>query len=395
MLFRSIGDFALENERPKVEELLQILYPALSSYLNFYNYGEKYNEYFDLYKYNKLTNRISERFISLAEEQVLKRDFLTEPTRAYVVDKLNKEDTFLYFMDAMGIEFLSYIQALCFEKKLEFKAQIARCNLPSITVLNKEFVEEFTKCGCVYSDVKDLDEIKHKGQMDYDYEKVKQPIHLAEEMSILDKVMTKIDNQLQQGSLDKVVLIADHGASRMAVISESENKWEMAEKGQHSGRCCLTSEVDDKPECSIEENDFWCLLNYDRFKGSRKENVEVHGGASLEEVLVPIIEITKHSQQIDCWVESEYKIITSSFKKKAMIKFYLSKIYEDVSILVDGKQYYKAKKETNKDYIYEVEMPDLKKTGIYSFDVLVNNSIIKKDLRFELKKEGANERKFF
>lgn len=45
--------------------------------------------------------------------------------------------------------------------------------------------------------------------------------------------------------------------------------------------------------CATEENGFWCLANYDRFKGGRKANVEVHGGASLEEVAVPIVEITK------------------------------------------------------------------------------------------------------
>ena len=34
------------------------------------------------------------------------------------------------------------------------------------------------------------------------------------------------------------------------------------------------------------------LSDYGRFKGSRKANVEVHGGASLEEVIVPIITLT-------------------------------------------------------------------------------------------------------
>lgn len=204
-----------------------------------------------------------------------------------------------------------------------------------------------------------------------------------------------VDSQLQQGSLEKVVLVADHGASRMAVIAESENNWEMAEKGQHSGRCCPISDIDDKPGCAIEENGFWCLLNYDRFKGSRKANVEVHGGASLEEVLVPIIEITKYSQAIQCRIEDDYKVITSSFKKKAKIKFYISKTFENVSILVDGKSYYQASREDGMDYIYEVEMPDVKKSGIHTFDVLVNNGIIAKDLSFELKKEGASERKFF
>ena len=37
------------------------------------------------------------------------------------------------------------------------------------------------------------------------------------------------------------------------------------------------------------KNGYTILADYGRFKGSRKANVEVHGGASLEEVLVPVI----------------------------------------------------------------------------------------------------------
>jgi hypothetical protein len=395
LIIKCIGDFSKEYCRTKMEQVLQSIYPALYSYLSPYNYGNKFNEYFDLYKYSKIVNEIDEKFAMLSEEQIAKHDFLMEPTRAFIIDKIDKKNTYLYFMDAMGVEFLSYIQGLCYKHHLEFSAQIGRCNLPSITIHNKEFIADFTNSGCQYSDVKDLDEIKHDDQLDYDYEKVKQPIHLAEELSILDKVIAKVDSQLQQGNLEKVVLASDHGASRMAVIAESENKWEMTEKGQHSGRCCPVTEIDEKPSCSIEENEFWCLLNYDRFKGSRKANVEVHGGASLEEVLVPIIEITKHNQTIECRIENDYKVITSSFKKKTKIKFYISKTFENVSILVDSKFYYSANKEMGKDYIYEVEMPDVKKSGIHTFDVLVDNGLITKGLSFELKKEGASERKFF
>ena len=57
----------------------------------------------------------------------------------------------------------------------------------------------------------------------------------------------------------------------------------------HSGRCCPISEFDEKPDCASKEQDYWVLANYDRFKGGRKANVEVHGGATLEEALVPII----------------------------------------------------------------------------------------------------------
>ena len=70
-------------------------------------------------------------------------------------------------------------------------------------------------------------------------------------------------------------MIADHGASRLAVINESETSVEVAEKGMHSGRCCPKADISEKPDSATEENGFWCLANYDRFKGGRKANVEV------------------------------------------------------------------------------------------------------------------------
>ena len=389
-IIKCIEGFAVENGRENLECALSKVYPALLGYLAPYNYG-KFNEYFDLYKYSKVTNRMSGRFIELAEEQVIKRQFLDEPHRAKLIDKMDKQKTHLYFMDAMGVEFLSYIQGLCYKRGLDFCAKIGCCNLPSITSQNNEFVQEFGSS----SNIKLLDELKHDGQFDYNYEKVKQPIHLVEELSILDRIMAKVDSELQQGNFEKIALVADHGTSRMAVIAESDNKWEMVEKGLHSGRCCPVSDIDTKPDCATEDNGFYCLLNYDRFKGSRKANVEVHGGASLEEVLVPIIEITKRNQTIECKLDNASKVVTSSFKKVGKVRIYISKALENVSILVDGKHYYYATLISGQQYLYEAEMPDVKKAGIHTFDVLVNESFIVKGLSFEMKKEGANERKFF
>lgn len=389
-IIKCIESFVKEHSREELDIALHQVYPALHEYLSYYNYGQ-FSEYFDLYKYSKVTNVMFDRFVELAEKEVEERRFLDMPHRAKLVDKMDKKNSHLYFVDAMGVEFLAYIQEQCFKRGLDFSAKIGCCNLPSITSQNKEFITDFKNCTII----KKLDELKHDGQFDYNYEKVKQPIHLAEELTIIDKIIAKVDSDLQHGNLEKAILIADHGASRMAVIAESENQWEMSEKGQHSGRCCLTSDIDIKPDCATEENGFYCLLNYDRFKGSRKANVEVHGGASLEEVLVPIIEITKRTQNIECKLDSKSKVVTSSFKKIAKIRVYISKTLSDVSILVDGKHYYAAQLLNGQQYIYEIELPDVKRAGIHTFDVFVGDSIIAKDLSFEMKKEGANERKFF
>lgn len=389
-IIKCIESFIKEHSRDELDIALHQVYPALHEYLSHYNYGQ-FSEYFDLYKYSKVINVMFDRFVELAEMEVEERRFLDMPHRAKLIDKMDKKNSHLYFVDALGVEFLAYIQEQCYKRGLDFSAKIGCCNLPSITSQNKEFIADFKS----YTIIKKLDELKHDGQFDYNYEKVKQPIHLAEELTIIDKIIAKVDSDLQHGNLEKAILIADHGASRMAVIAESENQWEMSEKGQHSGRCCPTSDIDIKPDCATEKNGFYCLLNYDRFKGSRKADVEVHGGASLEEVLVPIIEITKRTQNIECKLDSKSKVVTSSFKKIAKIRVYLSKTLSDVSILVDGKYYYTAQLLNGQQYIYEIELPDVKKAGIHTFNVIVGDSIIAKDLSFEMKKEGANERKFF
>lgn len=48
---------------------------------------------------------------------------------------------------------------------------------------------------------------------------------------------------LAGNKMSKIVLLTDHGASRLAVTYQSVNdKLTLEEKGKHSGRCCPASE---------------------------------------------------------------------------------------------------------------------------------------------------------
>lgn len=231
------------------------------------------------------------------------------------------------------------------------------------------------------------------GQKNYNYENTKSPIHIVEELRLISSWVEKIETELVSGGIDKVIMVSDHGASRLAVINESETSLEVSEKGLHSGRCCPKADVSVKPDCATEENGFWCLANYDRFKGGRKANVEVHGGASLEEVAVPIVEITKVGKAIECSVCADSKVVTVSFKKKAELRLFVAEDSENVAIAIGGK-IYQAEKTESKFY-YKIPLPDIKKVGNYDFEVHVNGNVIKRGLSFEVKKEGATERKFF
>lgn len=377
----------------QLELFLPKVYSDLATYLKPYNYSNAYlNKYFAQYKYCKVINSITSDMLQLVEEQAMKREYniWLQPRAAYV-DKVSKipADTVLYFMDAMGAEYLGYLQSKCFENGLSFSANVARCNLPSITSMNKEFEEDFKQAGCkVYSN-KDMDELKHGGVYTYDYEDNKFPIHIVEELDILNKLVSQLKTMPKEQT---ACVIADHGASRLAVINEKENKWGVSEKGIHSGRCCPKADISEKPQFATEENDFWCLANYDRFKGGRKALVEVHGGATLEEVVVPVIVVRKKTASVTCKLVDN-KPVMVSFKKKARLRLFVDVDSNEMTISVNGIFY--SLKKTEIPYQYYAEMPEVKNVGEYTCDVYNEDALVAKDIKFQVKKEGASERKFF
>lgn len=378
--------------RNKVLPILTDVYPALSTYLEDYSYGHPLlDRYFKLYKFDKVTNSISDELEEIVVDQATKRQFNTIlMPRTSIVDSLKKDGAVLFFMDALGGEYMSYIQSRFFENGFNFKGRVARCELPSITSVNKSFVEEFKQHDCQIVSRKDLDELKHTGENSYNYESSKLPIHLVKELEIIDSLIDHIKATLDKGKT--AFIIADHGSSRLAVIKETENKWEMSQKGLHSGRCCPISDVDTKPDYATEDNDFWCLANYDRFKGGRKAQVEVHGGALLEEVTVPVIEVSKRDKNIACEVKNNGPL-TRSHKVAPILNLFVESDVNDISIELDGK-FYKSLG-TEIPYIHKFELSGIKSNGKYKFNVYSNGAMIAKNLEIEIVSQGARERSFF
>ena len=376
----------------ELQKELSEVYSDLALYLRAYDYHNAYlNEYFKLYKFCKVTNQILPEFISLVEEQATNRQYneWLSP-RSSLIDQLPKDKTTLYFMDAMGVEYIGFMQSKCSNEGLSMKTDIARCELPTITSFNKpQIIQEFKSQQCSIYENSELDKLKHEGSSSYNYENNKLPIHLVEELTIINNLIMQLKT-IEKG--DIAYVIADHGASRLAVIYEKENKWEVSEKGIHSGRCCPESDIDDKPNEATEENGFWCLANYDRFRGGRKASVEVHGGASLEEVTVPIITITKKDKSIECKLLENGPILVS-FRRQAKLTLVVEEDTTQLTIRVNEKQYHGVNQDIK--YHYEVEIPDIKAPGIYTFDVYIDGILVADKLTFEVKKEGASEKKLF
>lgn len=249
--------------------------------------------YFNRYKYQKIRNCIDDDFIEYVDKYAIERPYNKLRCRSAVTRTIDKDGVQAYFIDALGAEHLGYIQAKCREYGMISDIQIVRCELPSITSINKEFKESFET-----RDVKDLDDLKHHSTI-YLYERCQLPIHLFEELKVIDKELRNIRDLLRSHGTQKAVIFSDHGASRLAVIYRHENeKIELEEKGKHSGRCCRCEQSPNLDQAAYE-NGWAVLANYERFKGGNKAQVEVHGGASLEEVVVPIVTLTLRPEKVE------------------------------------------------------------------------------------------------
>lgn len=313
--------------------------------------------YFAQYKQQKLTNRIFDEFISKVDSLSVDRPFMKLQPRSSIVSKFDKDKTGFFFFDALGVEYLAFIQSKCEKYGLVSEFAIGRCELPSITSTNKEF--EIT-CPNVKK-ISDLDELKHHSMI-YDYATCPYPIHLFRELEIIDVELKRIQTQLAQGIIEKAVILSDHGASRLAVLygKESVSNIELAEKGVHSGRCCKIEEDPNLPQVSYEDG-YAVIANYERFKGSRAANLEVHGGATLEEVLVPVITLVRKPDNITyCFVDP---VIKFKMGQDARIILFSNMPMKQPRIQVNGI-FYDGTFVGDKRYA-EFVMPELKRTNSY------------------------------
>jgi len=374
--------------KKEIMDALNKVYPDLAAYLSEYHFGiSLLDDYFQDYKFQKVTNRLYPEFLKLVRQNAENREYLAKlPYRSEKFDNVNKSDSLLYFVDALGVEFLGYIMDKCKDFGLLAQVTICHCNLPSITSYNKEFLQGFDSTKVV--SIKELDEILHNGKEDFDYQKQKYPIHLARELEIISEFLEKASCKIMSGEYSKVIVVSDHGASRLAVINNETFNFDVDSKGTHGGRCCAYDETLPDIPYAIQEGDYYVLASYDRFKGGRASSVETHGGATLEEVVVPIIELQK---KMDFEVVLSTYTIKVSMRKKAEVEIFTNVIVSELSLCVNGKFYAGTKIDEHR---FRVEMTEIRKAGTYTVDVYSNNNIIAKGIEFRVEKEGFAERDF-
>ncbi len=353
---------------------LDVIYPMLAAYLKKYVFkcpelADLLSEYFEAYKRQKLSNHLEAEFLEKVDDLARTRKFNRLPTRNEIMDGVDRNNTFLYWLDALGVEYLGLIETLAQKRGLSIRVNIARAELPTITAINRDFFDAWQgrkeKNG-------ELDDTKHSDEGGYNFTNNELPIHLAKELDIITGVIDRAATELAIRHCKRFLIVSDHGASRLAVIRRKEEKYNTDTKGEHSGRCCKQFQPYDLP-FAAEENGFLVLADYGRFKGSRAANVEVHGGASLEEVVVPVIELSLKDESVTVKLVEE--IVTVDFRTGTEINLFFNSPVQDVSVVLNGKAYPSSQIDSNH---YSVKLPDTKRAGNYSAEVYAGDDPIGK-----------------
>lgn len=365
---------------------LKTSYPALYAYLQDYRFADdNFTAYFTDYKRCKVYNSIHAAFADVVGNNARNRPYNALPSRASVFSGIDTDKTLLIFLDAMGVEFLGYIKEVCEELQLRFIPNIARANLPTVTNTNREFYDDWQ--GSKETPIKRIDDLKHHPERGYNFNNSPFPIHLSEELDVVREALERAKTKLSTGEFRKIIIASDHGASRLAVISPDVQIDSGDCESKSSGRYCQ-GDVHFVAENIATEGEYAVVADYSRFTGARAASVEVHGGATLEEIVVPVIELTLANSNIQVILENS--VIEISYKKVPELILIITPDCDAVAASVNGVVYKTEKLEKSR---FKVVMPDLKK-GTYTLDVFENqNKIASKE--FAIKTRGFAERDVF
>jgi len=312
----------------RIINALKGVYPEMAYYLdtpqNRYNI---FTDYFTWYKKNKLINRRVKSLITTFDVESI-------DARYSILAKYNGSDCKAFWVDGLGIEWLSLICAILDKKKrdvYEFTSNIAISRLPSETRFNEQWEDN----DFDYVKYNRLDTLSHKGMPDdSDYF-----LCIAVQIQTVCELVNEAVDMLENNEF--IIITGDHGSSRLAALAFHEIATFAPPDAitmSHGRFCELTKEPRDEdilPNvalCKFDDKKYLVMKDYEHYKqsgnaagGNTDENAvagEIHGGMTPEECIIPVIVLKRKNipKPID-YVFSAEKLTKKGGKATIEISF--------------------------------------------------------------------------
>ncbi|WP_200809350.1 BREX-4 system phosphatase PglZ [Desulfococcus multivorans] len=283
-----------------VSNSVKDVYPEAAAYLNsdpvFDNLALE--DYFREYRELKMASRVTPEFYVKAQQvvplnSVQSRDVMVQ---RYVSDNVCA----LLVVDAMGAEWLPMLVALARERNIGVDSiGVGEVNLPTTTRFNNIHWPDVARR---LQDIKRFDNIAHNGIEAHEKRRAEE--NLAGALDVIGgEVLPRVADGLMR--FERVIVTGDHGSSRLSVLA-----WQAEPRLARTLSCDFGAEIADwryreraaqglcPPE--LEETldgRYWVVRGYNRLpKKGGGQGFELHGGASLEERLVPVVIFSRTGQ---------------------------------------------------------------------------------------------------
>lgn len=300
---------------------LQRIYPALVSYLNGGkaengSLPSKAEAYLQIYREARLARRSGEDYdCALSawnkDDATFYAWYFDE--QIDFPEKYLKNLNFagkLFVLDGVGAEFINYLCALLKDRGFSVDACCyGKSRLPSTSFTAKE---TYPPC--------------HKWMVDFDQEIVHgRPYYHVENLEgALTKLEVLIDQIATEAGNQPFAIISDHGASVGHKLCKREKKYDF-EQSDHDGRCYqnktgqAVSPTLDYLIYDDEKNRQWVIaLNQQSLY--RQSKYAVHGGATPEEILIPVIIAHKERRFVQSHRAEAINLKVSGLQKTVEIK---------------------------------------------------------------------------
>jgi len=305
-------------------EYLESSYPLLSWYLTSFDFDDKFlTEYFDVYRRARVKDTLDYDLVDKAKEAAQQQLIWNYQTRDNILNPLSK-DAKIIWVDGLGLEWAGLLTQLLMEQgNLEVEVKVARANLPTTTEANKgwDSTDEIER---------GLDNIAHH----YDF---RFPDALINATEVIQKIANKANVQAQTNNT--VIITSDHGLSRFGNMAGKVNGPMGSEIKRHGRYAEMTTY-----EYQSEKNNPWIhddskaiMLTHESFSGGGKARGEVHGGATLEECLVPIITVRRLGEVQAIAYELIDETVKLNYRGEGVLKIKSSGKVPSLSLKVKGQ----------------------------------------------------------
>lgn len=265
-------------------EYLEVAYPELLWYLRVPPVTEvpeaQLQEYFWLYTRSRVRDEPDARLLELAQQIATDQILWKCRTRDQVLEELKCQGVMnILWVDGLGMEWLGVLlETLRTREDVSVTIEVARANLPTTTENNRGWDTEKAVVRTI----------------DRDGHEVPYPWALIKQLSTVREVANRALSFLD--TMEQVVITADHGLTRFAKTSGGirlagnvqVHKW---------GRCAtVPSGFSLKPELQADcllQGCTLILLTHEKFYGQSGTAYQVHGGATPEEWLVPVVRVRR------------------------------------------------------------------------------------------------------